>query len=68
MTIQDVLAKPTTSPATPVEVRVAEHLVRRIMDQATSSSTNGQGVVKVRTRGQVSKINTLHPKHMWIWN
>lgn len=61
MTIKDVLAKPTTSPATPAEVRVAEHLVRRILDQDTAHSTKGKGVLKVRTRGQVSKtINTKH--------
>lgn len=52
MTIKEILAKPSTSPATPAEVRVAEHLVRRMMDDGTSTSS--QGVVKVRTRGQVS--------------
>ena len=31
MTIKVVLAKPTTSPATPAEIRAAGHLVRRII-------------------------------------
>lgn len=52
MTIQDVLSRPTSSPATPAEVKVAEHLVRKLMDPSTSST---QGVLKVKTSGQVYK-------------
>lgn len=54
LTISEVLSRPTTSPVTPAEVRVAGHLVRKIMDSGGSSS---EGVVKVQTRGQVSKQN-----------
>ena len=46
MTIEDILAKPTTSPATPAEERASEHLIRR--------AVTSTGVIKVRTRGQVS--------------
>ena len=56
MAISDVLARPTTAPATPTELRAAEHLVRRMMDQGTSSEES-QGIVKVRTRGQVTNLN-----------
>ena len=58
MTIKDVLAKPTTSPAIPAEIRAAGHLVRRIMEQ-NSGSTENQAVVKVQTRGQVIKITLI---------
>ena len=44
----DVLARPATLPATPAEMRVAEHLVRRILDSSPEE------VVEVPTRGQVS--------------
>ena len=47
MTIKDVLAKQTTSPATPAEIRAAGHLVRRIM-QHNSGSTDNQAVVKTK--------------------
>lgn len=47
MTIREVLSKPTESPATPAELRMAEHLVRKICTE---------GVMKVPTRGQVSEI------------
>lgn len=50
MTVGEVMAKSRQSPATPVEVRLTEHLVRRMMDQSGDS----QGVVKVPTRGQVT--------------
>lgn len=52
-TISSVLAKPTTSPVTPTEMKAAGHIVRRIMQESSSS---GEGVVHVKTRGQVSKI------------
>ena len=34
-TLGEVLARPTSIPATPAEVRVAEHLVRRIIDYSS---------------------------------
>lgn len=52
--IREVIDKPITSPVTPAEMRAAEHLMRRIIDQDSSSSTESQGIVKVRTKGQVS--------------
>ena len=55
MTIQDVLSKPTTSPATPAELKVTGHLVRKII----TSDTKHQGVVKVPTGGQVSEITLI---------
>ena len=55
MTIKDVLTKPTTSPATPVEIRAAGHLVRRIMEH----NSGNQAVVKVQTQGQVIKITLI---------
>ena len=54
MTLQDVLARPVTVPATPAEIRVAGHLMRRMLD----SDPNEQ-VVRVPTRGQVS-IDALY--------
>lgn len=56
LTIKEVLSRPTTAPATPSERRVAEHLVRKIIDQGSSSSST-DGIVKVPTRGQVSYTN-----------
>ena len=52
MTLSEVLARPTSSPATPAEMRVAEHLVRRIIDHNGSD----ERVFKVPTRGQVKLI------------
>lgn len=51
ITLQEVLSKPATSPATPVEKKAAEHLMRRLIDQSSSTES---GEVKVPTRGQVS--------------
>ena len=48
VTISEVLA---TSPATPAEVKVAKHLVTKIMDQSSSSD-----VFQIPTRGQVSTM------------
>ena len=58
ITIEDVLAKPATSPATPAEIRATGHLVRRIMHQ-NAGSAETQAVVKVSTRGQVSKVTLI---------
>lgn len=55
MTVSEVMAKSAQSPATPVEVRLTEHLVRRMMDQ----SSDGNGVVKVPTHGQVTFYYTV---------
>lgn len=54
MTLRDVLARPVTVPATPAEIRVAGHLMRRMLD----SDPNEQ-VVRIPTRGQVS-IDALY--------
>ena len=53
MTLKDVLAKPATLPATPAEVRAAEHLVRCILEERSPE----EKVVRVPTRGQVSQIH-----------
>lgn len=60
MTVGEVMAKSAQSPATPVEVRLTEHLVRRMMDQ----SSDGQGVVKVPTRGQVKTYSVPSQDNM----
>ncbi len=54
VTLRDVLDKPSTSPATPAELRTAQHLVRRIISQDEGSST--AGVISVPTSGQASQI------------
>ncbi len=53
VTISEVLSRPSTSPATSSEVKVAEHLVRKIMDQ---SSGDSKGVFSIPRRGHVSKL------------
>ena len=50
VTLKDVLAKPATQLATPVKMKCAQHLVRRILD--THSAPNE--VIKLSTRGQVN--------------
>lgn len=55
MTLQEVLLKPTTSLVTPVEKRATEHLMRRLIDQSPDN-----GVMKVKTRGQVNKQHYNH--------
>ena len=37
LTLEEVISKPTTLPATPAEVKAAHHLVRRIMDHGDGS-------------------------------
>ena len=54
LTISEVLSRPSSSPATPAEVQVAGHLVRKIMNHSDGTS---QGVIKIPQRGQVSKLN-----------
>jgi hypothetical protein len=51
-TLCDVLSRPSTSPATPAEVRVAGHLVRKILDQG-----DAKGVFNIPRRGKVSKLD-----------
>ena len=53
MTISEVPSKPTNLPATPVEKKVAEHLVKKIINQQDENDSR-EGVVRVPTRGQVS--------------
>ena len=57
MTIKEVLARPTTAPSTPSEVSLTEHLVRKMLDQGSSSS---DGILQVKTRGQVCKLCVQH--------
>lgn len=64
LTIGEVLSRSTTSPVTPAEAKVAGHLVRKLMDQGSSS--NADGVVKVQTRGQVS--NCIQTKYIIHYN
>lgn len=62
MTISEVLSRPSTSPATPAEVRVAEHLVKKIIDQ--SSGESSEGVFKIPRRGEVSKLLCIVTKNI----
>ena len=50
MTLQDVLRKPATSPATPAELKAAHHLVRCLMNQEEGTSSAS---ITVPSRGQV---------------
>ena len=50
MTLQDILRKPATSPATPAELKAAHHLVRRLMNQEEGTSSAS---ITVPTHGQV---------------
>ncbi len=45
VTLKDILGKPATSPATPVELKAAQHLVRRLICQ----DSNTAEVIKVPT-------------------
>ena len=47
LTLREVLSTSIQSPATPAEMRVTEHLVRKICTE---------GVMKVQTRGQVCHL------------
>ena len=47
VTLKDVLTRPVSTPATPMERKVTEHLVRRLLDEGTGE------VIRVPTRGQV---------------
>ncbi len=58
VTLKDVLSKPTSSPATPVELKAAQHLVRRLMQHGEGSSS---GVIKVPTSGQVDYHYIIYP-------
>ena len=53
VTLNDVLHKPTTTPTTPAELKVAQNVVRRLIYQGEGSSSS-TGVIKVPTCGQVS--------------
>ena len=53
VTLRDVLAKPSTSPATPVEVKAAHSLVKRLLNQGVSSSSSPQVLKVGGSRGQV---------------
>ncbi len=47
VTAENILQRPVTAPTQPVERRVAEHLVRRLM------SESGDSVIRIPTKGQV---------------
>ncbi len=53
ITLKDVLAKPSSSPATPVEVKAAHSLVKRLMTQQEGSSSSIP-VIRIGSRGQVT--------------
>ena len=55
VTLRDMLCKPSSSPATPAELKAAHHLVRRIIHQGEGTST-APGVITVPTCGQVSSV------------
>ena len=48
-TIDEVLSRPITTPATPAEMRVAEHLVKKIID-----SSESKDIIQIPRRGNVS--------------
>ncbi len=52
VTLKDIFSKPPTEPATPTEVKAAQHLIRRLIRHGESAS-NASGVIKVPTSGQV---------------
>ena len=53
ITLQDFLSKPTRTPPTPAEKKVAGHLVRRLLHDGQ------QQVLKVPTHGQVRTGSTI---------
>ena len=55
-TIKEILSKSTSSPTTPMERKLTEKLVRRMMAEGESS------IIKLPTRGQVcyEKHNTIY--------
>ncbi len=53
VTLKDVLAKPSTSPATPAEVKAAHSLVKRLLNQGESSSSSPPVLKVGSSRGQV---------------
>ena len=55
VTLKDVLCQPITSPATPVEHKAAQHLVKRLLHQGEGAP----GVVQIPTGGQVYNIISL---------
>ena len=57
VTLKDVLSKPVSTTATPMERRVTEHLVRRLLDESPEEK-----VIKVPTRDQVSCDNVCSHK------
>ena len=54
VTLRDVPSKPSTSPATSVEVKAAHHLVKRLLHQGEESSTSTSGRIRIQSpHGQV---------------
>lgn len=57
VTLRDVLCKPSTSPATPVEVKAAHHLVKRLMHHGQGPSSSTPERVRLQSpHGQVYVI------------
>ena len=62
VTLRDVISKPSTSPATPVELKATCHLVKRLMQQGEGSSS----LITVQSpRGQVFFCNTVQYKNIY---
>ena len=56
VTLQDVLNKPSTSPATSAEMKATHHLVRRVLNQSQECSSTVSNIITVPTGGQVDGI------------
>ena len=60
VTLKDVMDKPSTSPATPVEVRAAHSLVKRLLNQGEGCSSSSPPVIKLGSgRGQVCEYTNF---------
>ena len=56
VTLQDVLNKPSTSPATSAEMKATHHLVRRVLNQSQECSSTVSNIITVPTGDQVDGI------------
>ena len=63
VTISEVLSRSSTSPATPTEARVAEHLIKKFIDKESP-----EGFIKIpRQRGAVSKLFHSNKKYITLF-
>ena len=62
VTLKDVLTKPVSTPATPVERKMTEHLVWRLLDKRTEGN-----MIIVPTRGQITcdYLQYIREKNSW---